>query len=330
MPIFNTWASQQDPSNLSPLDRLLNQYIQKSDAPAAYLMRGDPQGLWKDLNTPKPVNMAQDMTDVALNANPIMGLIGATAYHGSPYLFKQFDPKKIGTGVGNTMRGEGTYFSENPAIAQEYLAPKGNSATSNFLYKDKPIDPNNEMMRSAAFGLNYFKGDKEKILGMYKPEYYNSSSGKEFKKYVETMNFEDIKPKGTFYKVDIPDKDIPKMLDWEKPLSEQSPQIQKSWEKLVPKLLENNPRVNEFPGDNAARALQNSLVNRNEATLGDLYGALQGVSGYEASNILKQNGIKGIKYLGAEDGIPTSQNYVVFDPRKVKILEKKTTGLLGD
>ena len=78
----------------------------------------------------------------------------------------------------------------------------------------------------------------------------------------------------------------------------------------------------------AARALQNSLVNRNEATLGDLYGALQGVSGYEASNILKKNGIKGIKYLGTEDGIPTSQNYVVFDPRKVKILEKKTTGLL--
>lgn len=73
---LNTWASQQDPSNLSPLDRLLNQYIQKSDAPAAYLMRGDPQGLWKELNTPKPVNMAQDMTDVALNANPMMGLLG--------------------------------------------------------------------------------------------------------------------------------------------------------------------------------------------------------------------------------------------------------------
>jgi hypothetical protein len=257
-----------------------------------------------------------------------MGLIGATAYHGSPYLFDKFDPKKIGTGVGNTMRGEGTYFSENPAIAQEYLAPKGNSARSNFVYKDEPIDPNNELMRSAAFGLNYFKGDKEKVLGMYKPEYYNSNAGKEFKKYVETMKFEDIKPQGTFYKVDILDKDIPKMLDWEKPLSEQTPQVQKAWEKLVPSLLKDNPRVNDFPGNNAATALQNSLINRSERTLGDLYSALQGASGYEASKILKQNGIKGIKYLGAEDGIPTSQNYVVFDPKKVKILEKKTTGLL--
>ena len=78
MPAFNTWASQQDPLSLSPLDRLLNQYIQKSDAPAAYMMRGDPQGLWQDLNTPKPVNMAQDMHNLALgmigSVKPIEGL----------------------------------------------------------------------------------------------------------------------------------------------------------------------------------------------------------------------------------------------------------------
>lgn len=81
MPIFNTWASQQDPLSLSPLDRLLNQYIQKSDAPAAYLMRGDPQGLWKDLNTPKPIDSAktaQDMHNLALgmigSIKPIEGL----------------------------------------------------------------------------------------------------------------------------------------------------------------------------------------------------------------------------------------------------------------
>jgi hypothetical protein len=55
MPAFNTWASQQDPLSLSPLDRLLNNYIQNSNTAGAYLMRGDPQGLWKDLNTPKPV-----------------------------------------------------------------------------------------------------------------------------------------------------------------------------------------------------------------------------------------------------------------------------------
>ena len=76
MALLNTWASQQDQATLSPLDRLLNNYIQKGDAPLAYLMRGDAQGLLKDLNTPKPVNMTQDMTNAALNLNPIMGLLG--------------------------------------------------------------------------------------------------------------------------------------------------------------------------------------------------------------------------------------------------------------
>jgi len=71
MALLNTWASQQDQATLSPLSRLLNNYIQKGDAPLAYLMRGDPQGLWKNLNTPKPVNTTQDMTDLAL------GLVGS-------------------------------------------------------------------------------------------------------------------------------------------------------------------------------------------------------------------------------------------------------------
>jgi hypothetical protein len=78
MALLNTWASQQDQATLSPLDRLLNNYIQKGDAPLAYLMRGDAQGLLKDLNTPKPVNMTQDMANAALNLNPVMGLLGTT------------------------------------------------------------------------------------------------------------------------------------------------------------------------------------------------------------------------------------------------------------
>ena len=79
MPTLNTWASQQNPSNLSPLDRLLNQYIQ-GDAPLAYIMRGDPKGLWQDLNTPRPVNMTKDITDFAVNSITPMGLIGSISH----------------------------------------------------------------------------------------------------------------------------------------------------------------------------------------------------------------------------------------------------------
>lgn len=43
-----------------------------------------------------------------------------TAYHGSPYTFDAFDASKIGTGEGAQSYGYGLYFAENPRVAQEY------------------------------------------------------------------------------------------------------------------------------------------------------------------------------------------------------------------
>jgi hypothetical protein len=85
MALLNTWASQQDQASLSPLSRLLNNYIQKGDAPLAYLMRGDAQGLLKDLNTPRPVDITQDMVNTALNVNPISGLLSKAITQGPKY-----------------------------------------------------------------------------------------------------------------------------------------------------------------------------------------------------------------------------------------------------
>jgi hypothetical protein len=309
MALLNTWASQQDQATLSPLDRLLNNYIQQGDAPLAYLMRGDAQGLLKDLNTPKPVNMTQDMANAALNLNPVMGLIGATAFHGSPYLFDKFDSTKVGSGVGKNAFGQGTYFSESQDVAKEYLAPKANSAVSNFLYKDKPIDPNNDMQRSAAFALNYFNGDKAKILDMYKPSYFQSSSGKQFKKYIDNMDIADIKPAGTLYKVDIPDKDIPKMIEWDKPIKDQ-PEVFS----LIKSNIKDQDILKTFE-NNAEKGITGSNAYLNY---------ISGKTDAEKSRNALQLGIKGIKYLdeGSSKAGKGINNFVVFDPSQVKILEK--------
>jgi hypothetical protein len=315
MALLNTWASQQDQATLSPLSRLLNNYIQKGDAPLAYLMRGDAQGLLKDLNTPKPVNMTQDMTNAALNLNPVMGLIGATAFHGSPYLFNKFDPTKVGSGVGKNAFGQGTYFSESQDVAKEYLAPKANSAVSNFLYKDKPIDPNNDMQRSAAFALNYFNGDKAKILDMYKPSYFQSSSGKQFKKYIDNMDIADIKPAGNLYKVDIPDEYIPKMIEWDKPIKDQ-PEVFN----LIKSNIKDDDILKSFE-NNAKSGITGSNAYSNY---------ISGKTDAEKSRNALQLGIKGIKYLdeGSSKTGKGINNFVVFDPSNVNILERNNKGLL--
>ena len=122
MALLNTWASQQDQATLSPLDRLLNNYIQKGDAPLAYLMRGDAQGLLKDLNTPKPVNITQDMTNAALNANPVMGLIGALAP--AKYVGKTLEGMPDIVNVGGKLEQFGT-DQRLVDIASEYAANRG-------------------------------------------------------------------------------------------------------------------------------------------------------------------------------------------------------------
>lgn len=53
----------------------------------------------------------------ALNAG---GLLGITAFHGSPHTFDKFDMSKIGTGEGAQAYGHGLYFAENPEVAQGY------------------------------------------------------------------------------------------------------------------------------------------------------------------------------------------------------------------
>ncbi len=275
MALLNTWASQQDQATLSPLDRLLNNYIQQGDAPLAYLMRGDAQGLLKDLNTPKPVNMTQDMTNAALNLNPVMGLIGATAFHGSPAIFNKFDINKLGSGEGSQIYGHGMYFAENPEVA---------------------------------------------------------------KSYAKSSNL---------YKVDIPDTQIPKMINWDISLQKQ-PEVLKTLgvgEKEIARYNAIKKQIDEMPG-------QYDIDIPKEKAMFDKHTALEkeyndiglhktGQKYYEdlikkygsAKNVseeLNKKGITGIKYLDAQSrGIfprieerPLTSNYVVFDPSEVKILEK--------
>ena len=327
MALLNTWASQQDQATLSPLSRLLNNYIQKSDAPLAYLMRGDAQGLLKDLNTPKPVNMTQDMTNAALNLNPVMGLIGATAYHGSPAIFDKFDIKKLGSGEGAQVYGHGMYFAENPTVAKEYqnrLADFGSPYT--FQYKDKIYEPSyldnvRDPVRH-AISLTYHQGkpQAQKIakIGLEdtaKGEPYAlEMGGKEYyQKMLDTakgLSKKDIKAQqGAFYKVDIPDESIPNMLSWDKPLGEQN--------------LPLNNLLNQYSGDRLGRL--NAYANQPNAQGGAFYRALTDELGSQekASKALQKAGIQGIKYLdqGSRKAGGT-QNFVVFDPSTVKILER--------
>lgn len=124
--------------------------------------------------------------------------------------------------------------------------------------------------------------------------------------------------KGHMYEVNIsahPDH----MLDWNKPLSEQSPYIVKS---IFDARKDNPTLFNVFKSH-----------FEKDSTGMDFYQALatQHPNGYQgASEFLQRSGVHGVKYRdvtrqGMKDGKPTT-NYVVFDPKNVDVKRKYEQG----
>jgi hypothetical protein len=152
-------------------------------------------------------------------------------YHGSPHTFPptprnplgEFDASKIGAGEGNQAYGQGFYLAESPNVAKGYA----------------------EQLSAAQGPL----GDVAK--------YWRKNGGEDaFRSFAkdaglppaEIENTADvIRNTGNLYKVDLPDEKIAQMLDFDKPLSQQSKQVKQAIEKTKAMLPSN--ALDDLGGD---------------------------------------------------------------------------------
>ena len=229
----------------------------------------------------------------------VPGLMGATAYHGTPHTIRgQFDISKVGTGEGAQAYGHGMYFAENPAVAKEYqkMVQGAESTAQHYLEMYKTPE-------RAISALQY--GITPNLTAQAKQHSLDAinvlKSGKELK--------------GNLYKVDIPDEYIPKMLDWDKPLSQQPKAVQDALAKYDPDSF--SPKGMDYDANQRGQWIYMRLA-------GD-------TTQKNASNKLNELGIKGIRYLdeGSLVAGKGTSNYVVFDPTDVKILEKNSQKIEG-
>ena len=162
-------------------------------------------------------------------------------YHGTPYRLPpternplgEFDASKIGTGEGAQAYGYGIYTAEAPTVARGYADRLG----ANYISIDgKPMDFNDPVHIAASIlsdpnnaGLpgkqlaNAIRYDPKGIV-----PYGTESKVEEIAKALESGNLPKFtNQKGNFYKADLPDEMIPRMLDYDKQLSEQSAEVQK-------------------------------------------------------------------------------------------------------
>jgi hypothetical protein len=254
------------------------------------------------------------------------------AFHGTPHRFAaeegaplgRFRSEKIGSGEGAQAYGYGTYFAEAPGVAKGYqtalsgysadgkrlpsdigmiVSNYGGDVTAAIADKQRQIDKwsTRQDRLGEKVAVNIVKGLQDDISKL------SALQGKR------------LESTGSLYTVDIPDEMIGKMLDWDKPLSQQPKAVQEFADKIL-----NDPRrkqagftggkTNAFGEEMTGADFYNTL----KATW--LFGGEKG--GVEAA---RQAGIPGVRYLdagsrGAGDG---TRNIVVFpgEEDKVKILK---------
>lgn len=179
-------------------------------------------------------------------------------YHGSPHDFDQFSMEKIGTGEGAQAYGHGLYFAENENVAAEYR---------------KALSE-----RIDAFDPDRGYGVKEPKTGEIK-WFANEKDAKEYA--IDT---------GKTYEVNIK-ADPEHFLDWDKPLSEQSP---KARVMLIEAMKRRGLPLDEHgvplwvQRDPSGEAMYSALASS---------GASDREGQAAASKLLREAGVPGVRYL---------------------------------
>ena len=250
-------------------------------------------------------------------------------YHGSPHRFEEFDASKIGTGEGAQAFGHGIYLAESPSVAQHYLTGGGGFV---------PVQGKDNVYFNGQWVQDF--SDKKSPEGLAKYAMSQSSTGTTIKEKTETLNKIGRKDaadwleknadkfnqsKGNLYTADLPDEMVDRMLDWDKPLKEQSAKIKK-----IAAMMGVDPDDPEIRGSSfltgLSRRARKKAVEDIEANP-DLTAKMPN---HEAivSEQLRQAGIPGIKYRDAGSrgqGGSGTRNFVVFpgEEKKVKILRRE-------
>jgi hypothetical protein len=240
------------------------------------------------------------------------------AYHGTPHTIKgKFDISKVGTGEGAQAYGHGMYFAENPAVAKEYskMMPAGGAQPSPRRtlggievepmtpeYKAAQLVEEMGLSKAKKFVADWSKNPTPDQVDFVKGV-QNSLLGITKKSDVKNLGT------GNLYKVDIPDEYIPKMVQWETPLSEMDEKLA-SVIKPLQEQLKNQPNPDLF---------------KNAKSVGDVIQYSNAI-GLKPHIPLQEAGYKGIRYLdeGSRSLGKGTSNFVVFDPSEVKILEQNS------
>lgn len=245
-------------------------------------------------------------------------LMPIRAYHGSPYDFTNFSAEKIGSGEGAQAYGHGLYFSENPEVAHSYrdkltanisdaLTPEGAASRAMGLHNgdvDKALDWLDQNIRdirnsAAAMARN----------GRQAPDVFLQRIENEYEP-AKALIKGGYTGAGRGYEVNI-HADPEMMLDWDKPLSEHSPEVQRRVQEIAARYPNGAP---------PARSMDwGEFDSKYRRPLGDV---LNGVGPLAADQATARNIAELRLNKGADKGFMLEDYLREFSPDKLPAAQK--------
>jgi hypothetical protein len=263
-------------------------------------------------------------------------------YHGTPYKFEptpdnplgEFRASQIGTGEGAQAYGHGLYLAESPKVADTYrknlqggpigikimeaaqkaLGTRYDEAASSSQFIDgvravagQGADAVRDAIVKTAkrMAASQWPGDK-RLADRVRALADNPA-------VVKAVNEEAA---GSLYTADLPDEMVDRMLDWDKPLSEQPDNVKKALEPLVREALKKQGTPEGYLDYHTQRKKGGDIRELLRFNIGDR----------AFSEKMKELGIPGIKYFDASsrDVKEGTRNFVLFpgEEKKAKIIKR--------
>ncbi len=248
-----------------------------------------------------------------------VGMREAPVHHGTPHVwtpepgFPHGRPRldKIGTGEGAQAFGHGIYFAEAEGVGRSY-------AKESVSFDGKPIvlgwDDVHGKDRSIEQRAKAWAASWGVEEGIREARSKGTASDLEVAKWIEA-NRDRFAEESTLYKLDIPDDVMPKLLDWDGPVSSEMKDAIKS-ELLKDDFWLYSNRGLKSMGIDFGQYIDVSLfagINKGR----EMYRMLSSQFGHNqaASEFLARAGIPGNKYLDQQirDAGEGTRNFVIWD-----------------
>jgi len=301
---------------------------------------------------------------------------GLPAFHGTPHDVDRFRTEKIGTGEGAQVYGWGLYFAENEAVGKSYQRQfeETSEADAEIWAGGKRLwtvanDPTVPYLKAAQLvesvgkhkALDFSKAKYAELEKDYKANNLNENLASQTNFWAGVLESLEELPDGTtvkikrganLYTVDITAKPE-ELLDWDKPLSQQSEHVKAAMTRLGFDL--ESSRGWGYTGQELYDALSKRYGNVADENFPSWMRGERISSAKKASELLQSNGIPGIRYrdqgsrnashfysteamakFAARTGDtvrsvpngtwevirPQTSNFVIWDESKIKITHK--------